>query len=289
MGSETVTEFTGGLLADDFDRMEPVEGQIQLETDRLIVVTGQESYTIPLDTVINTTVGSVTEAIEQAFGDSIALAYKQEGSQKRAIIGGTTEAIATFRTRLFKTIIGTQPALVKHPAKRGGRLTDAATSKMRLKVSDDAVKLSDGESVTTIDVGEVIGVDHEHREFRDSRRPTLAVDHTSEGPTMTTFLTLPEKRELTLLSQFIQLNYTQVADDVSELDLSTMETQALVALYSAGGNAPLEMILTGDDSQQTELLETLENNRLVMRDGEELQLTSRGEVAVTEQIESVNQ
>jgi hypothetical protein len=27
----------------------------------------------------------------------------------------------------------------------------------------------------------------------------------------------------------------------------------------------------------------------VMRDGEELQLTSRGEVAVTEQIESVNQ
>jgi helix-turn-helix protein len=68
-----------------------------------------------------------------------------------------------------------------------------------------------------------------------------------------------------------------------------METQALVALYSAGGNAPLEMILTGDDSQQTELLETLENNRLVMRDGEELQLTSRGEVAVTEQIESVNQ
>jgi len=67
-----------------------------------------------------------------------------------------------------------------------------------------------------------------------------------------------------------------------------METQALVALYSAGGSAPLEMVLTGDDSDQGELLETLENQRLVINEGDELQLTSRGEVAVTEEIETVN-
>lgn len=289
MSSEGVAEFTGGLLTDDFDRMEPVEGQIKLDKNQLVAATAQETYTIPLDRIINTTIGSVTDAIEEAFEESIALAYKRDESTKRAVIGGSTDAITTFRTRLFKNIIGTQPALVKHPAKRGGRLTDTDTAQMRLKVSDDAVKLSDGDAVATIPVGEVIGVDHEQREFRDTQRPTLAVDHTKEGATMTTFLTLPEKRELTLLSQFIQLNYTQVADDIDELSLSTMETQALVALYSAGGNAPLEMILTGDDSQQADLLEALEDNRLVMQDGDELQLTSRGEVAVTEQIESVNQ
>jgi len=159
---------------------------------------------------------------------------------------------------------------------------------MQMRLSDGAVQFSDGEAVATIDVGDVIGVDHEHREFRETQRPTLAVDHTSNGATLTTFLTLPQKRDLTLLSQFIELNYTQVADDVSELDLSMMETQAIVALYSAGGSAPLEMVLTGEGSQD-DLLETLENQRLVINDGDELQLTSRGEVAVTEEIETVNQ
>ena len=160
---------------------------------------------------------------------------------------------------------------------------------MRLRLSDEAVQLSDGSTVTTIDVEDVIGIDHEHREFRDTNRPTLAVDHTPAETTVTTFLTLPQKRDLTLLSQFIELNYTQVADDVSDLNLSMMETQALVALYSAGGSAPLEMVLTGGDSDQDELLETLESQRLVINEGEELQLTSRGEVAVTEEIETVNQ
>lgn len=288
MSSEAVTQFTGGLLTDEFDRLEPVEGQIRLESDQLVVATGQETIRIPLEAIINTTVGSVTEAIEEAFEDSIALAYKRDETTKRAVIGGPTDAIATFRTRLFKTIIGTQPALVKHPAKRGGRLTNADVTKMRMRLGDGAVQFSDGEAVATIDVGDVIGVDHEHREFRETQRPTLAVDHTSNGATLTTFLTLPQKRDLTLLSQFIELNYTQVADDVSELDLSMMETQAIVALYSAGGSAPLEMVLTGEDSQD-DLLETLENQRLVINDDDELQLTSRGEVAVTEEIETVNQ
>lgn len=83
-------------------------------------------------------------------------------------------------------------------------------------------------------------------------------------------------------------NYTQVVDDVSELELSMTETQALVALYSAGGNAHLEMILTGEDAQD-ELLQTLEGQNLVIREGDDLQLTSCGEVVVTEKIEAVNQ
>jgi helix-turn-helix protein len=289
MSSEPVTAFAGRILADDFDQLEPVEAQIQLDADQLDITAGQARYTIPLDTIHDTTVGSVTAAIEEAFPESLAVAYTAEETQKRVVIGGTEDDISSFRTRLFTSIIGTQPALLKHPAKRGGRLTDTETVKMQLQLSDTAVRLSDGDRALTIDVEDVIGVEHEHREFRDTRRPTLAVDHTPDDATVTTFLTLPEKQDLTLLSQFIQLNYSQVTDDVSELELSMTETQALVALYSAGGNAPLEMILTGEDSEQAELLQTLEDQNLVIKEGEDLQLTSRGEVAVTEEIEAVNQ
>lgn len=288
MSSEVVAEFAGKILADDFDHMEPVEAQIQLEANQLDITAGQDRYTIPLDRIHDTTVGSVTDAIDQAFPESLALTYSSEATQKRVIIGGPTDDISSFRTRLFTSIIGTQPALLKHPAKRGGRLTDAETVKMKLRLSDTAVRLSDGDRGLTIAVEDVIGVEHEHREFRNTRRPTLAVDHTPDDVTMTTFLTLPEKQDLTLLSQFIQLNYSQVTDDVSDLDLSMTETQALVALYSAGGNAPLEMILTGEDSEQAALLQALKDQNLVIKEGEDLQLTSRGEVAVTEEIEAVN-
>jgi len=154
MSSEAVTEFTGGLLAEDFDRLEPVEGEITLKSDKLVITTARETYTISLDSIINTTVSSVTDAIEEAFEDSMGVAYQPEDDTKRVVIGGQTDNIATFRTRLFKTLIGTQPALVKHPAKRGGRLTDAAVEKMRLRVSDDAVQLADGEAVATIDAGD---------------------------------------------------------------------------------------------------------------------------------------
>jgi hypothetical protein len=55
MSSEASADFAGQILADDFDHMEPVDAQINLDADRLAITAGQARYTIPLDTIHDTT------------------------------------------------------------------------------------------------------------------------------------------------------------------------------------------------------------------------------------------
>ena len=68
-----------------------------------------------------------------------------------------------------------------------------------------------------------------------------------------------------------------------------METQTLVSLYSAGGSADRDMLMLDSVDDPDAMLEGLEEKRLVAQQNGKLHLTSRGEILVTDQIESVNE
>ena len=87
----------------------------------------------------------------------------------------------------------------------------------------------------------------------------------------------------------MRLNYSKVVDDVRQTAVSDTETQALISLYSAGGNASLDGIVTDGDTNAQTVAEQLLKKELVTEEEGVLYLTSRGEIVVTEQLESVNE
>ncbi|MFB6293255.1 MAG: CheF family chemotaxis protein [Halonotius sp.] len=288
-GEEVVADFSAKLLTDDIDQLKPVKGRVLLNREQLVLVTGDEKEMILLSHIASTDPGSVADRISQFFEEAIAIAYDRGGSQKRAVIGGSSDTITKFRTRLFKLLVGKQTVIAKHPAKRGGRRTGAPALKMVLEIQDDSISLSKDDKSANIYVESVIGYEHEQRQLLDKPRSTLIVDHAPGDTTLTTFISLLSERKLTFLSQFIRQNYSRVVADVKNIDVGEVETQTLVSLYSAGGNAAVDMVVTGSVDNPDALLEQLEEKRLVTRRDDQVHLTSRGEIVVTDQIEAVNE
>ncbi|MFC7041954.1 CheF family chemotaxis protein [Halonotius sp. GCM10025705] len=289
MSEEVVADFTGKLLTEDIEQLKPVKGRVLLNREQLVLVTGEGKETIFLSKIVSTNPGSVADSVSQFLEEAIAIAYERNGTRRQAIIGGSPETIAKFRTLLFKLLIGKQTVIAKHPAKRGGRVTDAPARKMLLDLSESAIELTLDDKTARINVEAVIGFEHEQRELMDRARPTLILDHAAGSTTLTTYISLLSKRKLTFLSQFVRLNYSKVVDDVRQTEVSDTETQALISLYSAGGNASLDGIVTDDDTDAQTVAEHLLEKELVTEEEGVLYLTSRGEIVVTEQLESVNE
>lgn len=289
MSEEVVADFTGKLLTEDIEQLKPVKGRVLLNHEQLVLVTGESKETIFLSKIVSTNPGSVADSVSQFLEEAIAIAYERNGNRRRAIIGGSPDTIAKFRTLLFKLLIGKQTVIAQHPAKRGGRVTDAPPQKMLLDLSESAIELSLDDKTARINVEAVIGFEHEQRELMDRARPTLILDHAAGNTTLTTYISLLSRRKLTFLSQFVRLNYSKVVNDVRETAVSDTETQALISLYSAGGSASLDGIVTDDDSDSRSVAEQLLEKKLVTEDDGTLYLTSRGEIVVTEQLESVNE
>jgi helix-turn-helix protein len=288
-GEEVIADFSAKLLTDDIDQLKPVKGRVLLNRDQLVLVTGEGKEVILLSHIASTDPGSVADRISQFFEEAIAIAYDREGTQKRAVIGGSAETITKFRTLLFKLLVGKQTVIAKHPAKRGGRRTEAPALKMVLEINEDSISLSKDDKTAEIHVEAVIGFEHEKRQLGNESRPTLVVDHAPGGTALTTFISLLSQRKLTFLSQFIRQNYSRVVSDVKAIDVSEMETQTLVSLYSAGGSADRDMLMLDSVDDPDAMLEGLEEKRLVAQQNGKLHLTSRGEILVTDQIESVNE
>ena len=289
MSEEVVADFTGKLLTEDIDQLKPVKGRVLLNHEQLVLVTGDSKKTIFLSKIVSTNPGSVADSVSQFFEEAIAIAYERKGNRRRAIIGGSPETIAKFRTLLFKLLIGKQTVIAQHPAKRGGRVTDVPPRKMLLDLSESAIELCLDDKTARINVEAVIGFEHEQRELMDRARPTLILDHAAGNTTLTTYISLLSRRKLTFLSQFVRLNYSKVINDVRQTEVNDTETQALISLYSAGGSASLEGIVTDDDTDAETVAESLLEKELVTEEEGVLYLTSRGEIVVTEQLESVNE
>ena len=178
--------------------------------------------------------------------------------------------------------------IVTHPAKRGGRITDASDRKMKLSLQRGQLDLKGKDETVTIDLGGVIDFGREQRDIGGKTRPTLSVDHSEAGTTLTTLITLPNSRKLNLLGRYVRLEYSEIMEDLEDIDVGEEEVETLVSLYSAGGSAELSMLVTGDINETRAIVDQLQEKELVDDDEDGLTLTPKGQVIVNEKIESVN-
>jgi helix-turn-helix protein len=84
------------------------------------------------------------------------------------------------------------------------------------------------------------------------------------------------------------MEYSEIMEDLKEIDVGEEEVETLVSLYSAGGSAELSMLVTGDINETRAIVDQLQEKELVEDNEDGLALTPKGQVIVNEKIESVN-
>ena len=80
----------------------------------------------------------------------------------------------------------------------------------------------------------------------------------------------------------------EVMEDVEAFDPTDEQLEILVSIYSAGGEASVSDVVTGDVTQTSMVLDTLREANLVVDGDSGAALTRKGQMIVTTYIESVN-
>ncbi len=288
MEESVVADFVGRVYTPDVDGDEPLRGRVLLSQRRLVLVTADTRTTIPLSSVFDIVVGTVPGDLRSFFSDSVTVAYDRDGSRLTALVEGEPDDMERFTRVLFKALLRDVTVTVRHPAKVGGRVTDASDHKAKLSLSPERIEFVGCPEPFAVELSTVIDYERTDRTIGGSRHPALVFRHVPDTRTVTSIVTVPDKRALNVLGRYIRLEYAEVREEIEALDPTDDELEVLVSIYSAGGEANIADVVTGDAARTSMILESLRDGNLVV-DGESgAALTRRGQMVVTQYLESVN-
>ncbi|MBB6090502.1 helix-turn-helix protein [Halobacterium salinarum] len=253
---------------------------------RIVLAADDEKTTIPLNGVFDVQHETAPGDLARFFEDTVTIAYEHDEDRHVAVIEGGGSTVDRFVTLVFKALVHGTTVYAKHPARRGGRITDQPFEKGNLALSPGDLTIT-GDADTTIDLSTVSHFERVDREVNGSNKQLLSVRHMGSTGPITTELALSSGRKMNLLGRYIRLQYTHLKQELADVTLTSEEIEALVAIYSSGPNASLAAVLGVDASRVTMLLNDLIEKELVT-DDDGIALTSLGRAAVSEHIEDVN-
>ncbi|WP_423995404.1 CheF family chemotaxis protein [Halorubrum trapanicum] len=288
MEESVVADFVGRVHAASFGTDEPVTGRVLLSQRRLVLATDDGKETVPLSRVFDVVVGSVPGDLRSFFNNSVTVAYERDGSRRAALVEGEPEDMDKFVRLLFKSLLRNVTVTVRHPAKVGGRVTDASDHRASVSVSPGEIRFENCPEPFTVDLSAVIDYERTDRTLGGKKRPALVFRHVTDGRTVTSIATVPNERALNILGRYIKIEYDEAMEELDSFDPTEEQLEILVSIYSAGGEASIADVVTGDVTQTSMILDTLREAGLVA-DGESgAALTRKGQMIVSSYLESVN-
>ncbi|OYR96913.1 hypothetical protein DJ71_01050 [Halorubrum sp. E3] len=288
MEESVVADFVGRVHTSDLGSDEPVSGRVLLSQRRLVLATDGAKTTVPLSKVFDVVVGTVPGDLQSFFSDSVTLAYEEGGNRRTALVEGEPDDMERFIRVLFKALLRGVTVTVRHPAKLGGRVTDASDHTASIRLSPGAIGFDDCPDPFAVELSSVIDYERTNRTIAGKKRPALVFRHVPDTQTVTSIATVPDKRILNVLGRYIKLEYDEVMEDVKAFDPTEEQLEILVSIYSAGGEANIADVITGDVTQTEMVLETLRDENLVVDGDAGAALTRKGQMIVTSYMESVN-
>lgn len=287
MSESVVADFIGRFQAPGLPGGKPLTGRVLLSHKRLVLAADGGRTTVPLSSVFDVSVGFVPPEMEEFFSDTVTLAYSEGGERRFVVIEGKGDNVDRFASVLFKTLLSGTTAYLRHPAKVGGRVTDEPVQEVKLALRPRSLAFA-GEQSVTIDLSGVTNIERTTREFGGRRREVLAVSHMDGRTAVTTDLAVTSRRKANVLGRYVRIEYASFMEDIQDLDHSEEELEALVGVYSTGGDVDLSSLLGAEPSQVTMVLNALREDGLIVDGADAIELTPKGRVVVTQHLEDVN-
>ncbi|EMA32409.1 CheF family chemotaxis protein [Halobiforma nitratireducens] len=296
MNEDIVADFTGRFFlgnrgsGDDGSSGKPVSGRVIMTKRRLVLASGDGKETVPLSRVIDVNVGSVPNHVRQFFNDTVTVGYRdEEGSTRSAVIESKGETAEKFVALLFRCLLNGRRVAVKHPARVGGRVKDTPVVPGKLKIKNRRIEVRTKQDNFSFDVERVMSIDRGNKIGDSDDRVTLVVKYIDDGGLTKTSLIAPSKSQyVNLLARFLRLEFDDLREEVDEIDLSNPEKRVLVSVHATGGEIDFTNMLDGDPAYVTNVLNSVREKDLIVESGDNISLTPKGRIIVSERIEDVN-
>ncbi|WP_253737340.1 CheF family chemotaxis protein [Halohasta salina] len=280
------SEFAGGR---------PTETRVFLGPEELLLVQADDSmapeYTrIELSGVVDLSPDYIPEELADSIESAVTVAYERGGDQRLAVVELRGNRRVGFANAVFKAILTGCDAIVTHPARRGGRVLNTEPVEARLSVDDRSVSITpdDGERLG-ITLSEIIHFELEKQDFEDKRYRGLSVRHLGDGGMATkTTIALEDDRKHKLFQRFVRRGYRERKAKIEEISLEDAHKEVLVALYSAGDQFDISMIVDKSADKLQQLLGSLGEMGLVRIGDSGATLTGLGRIVVNEKLDDVN-
>lgn len=307
MSESVVADFTARIGDHGNVHGDPVRCRVVMNETQLVVATEDDREVIPLESVFDVVVGRPPGDVSEFFDDSVTLAYRadvakaamsdvpsnlelpadRDGERTSVTVLADPETTDRFTTVLFKAMLEGTAALVTYRARAGGRVTGEGATRCSLHLEDRTVVFRTDGGTQRIDVESVVDFDRVQKELAGETRPVISVSHVGGRDAITSEVALPSERKLNVLGRYLRLVYSDLVEDLADLEITEAESEVLVARYTSGGEVNLANVLGIDSSRATMLLDSLVEKGL-LADDDERSFTSRGLMVVNRRLESVN-
>lgn len=292
MSESIIADFVAQFDSSVATRTEPAKGRVLLSEKRLVLaVNSNDRLTIPLSSVIDVAVGHVPDEIQGFFESTVTLAFELNGKRHKAVVEAEDSTIQKFATVLFKAILNGTRMSVKHPARVGGRVTDESFVPCRLFLRPGSVRFKTNDELVEIELATVTKFSRSNRAINgNNSQPVLELQHMPSGEAMVTMAAMNTPREMTILGRYLRLEYTELMNELKDVEITADEKEILTAIYSGGGQEGVSLagIVDMDPSNVTMVLNRLEEKELVIDTASGTRLTPKGQIVVNRHLEEVN-
>jgi helix-turn-helix protein len=291
MSESVIADFVCQFNSEVASRSDPIKGRVVLSQKRLVLAASEDDkLTIPLDSVFDIAIGQVPPDLGDFFRSTVTVAFQRNGQRLVAAVEADDEKIEKFGTVLFKAIINGTETTVKERARVGGRVTDEEFKRARLFLTPGAVEFRRDDGSFTIDLTTVSDFERSTRDINGTARPVLEVRHMQDGTAVTTLAALGSSREMAILGRYLRREYSELMEQLEQIELTKGKKEVLVAIYSTGDmdGMPLASILGKDSSEVSMLLQDLEDDGLIQDGDDGPTLTPTGQVVASRHLEDVN-
>lgn len=291
MSESVIADFVGTFNSEVATRDEPIQGRVVLSQRRLVLAASEsDKLTIPLSSIFDISVGHVPDHLGDFFKSTVTVGFERNDRRYVAAVEGDDDTIDKFATVLFKAILNGTTVTVAERERVGGRVTDEGYRTAALALRPGAVAFRHDGDTFEVDLGSVVELERTSREFDGTRQPMIRFRHMMNGTAVTTVVSMTAPRKMAILGRYLRLEYTDVMQELAELDLGRDETEMLVAIYSAGGmvEGPLASILDKEAAAVSMLLSDLAEDGLVEETDAGPTLTPMGEVVASRHLDEVN-
>ncbi len=286
MSESVVADFPGWFYSHQVAG-EPPKGRIVLGKSQLVVASDDVRENIPTAEIFDVKIGDVPNELRTYFNDTVTVAYRDGDARRVVAIEGEDKHIERFSTVLFKVLLNGTPTLVRHPARKGGRVTDTDPVKSKLSVKWEEIGFRTADSGISIHLDDVIGVDRSERDLGYGRHPVVNFRHLADNESVMTEASIESSRKTSLLGRYVRMRYSDVADELAETTITDEEEEILVALYTAP-EVSLSQVVEFNPQRLTMVLRGLREKGLIADTDEETTLTMKGKVVAGNRIEQVN-
>jgi hypothetical protein len=263
----------------------PTAADVAFGDDALRVETEDGSLVVARSDVFDVRRGSAPRVATEFFtGEVLTIGFEGNGGRDVLFVDGTRRSLRKYAGLLYRWLLDGTEVAVRHPSEVGGRVTGETFDTGTLRVTPGKVGCTGIGYPFGTDLDTIVHLSRSEGELLGERRTMIDLQYVRDGTVVSLDLSVDTPRRQHLLGRHLRQEYDDIRRAVRTVDLPAAAVRTLYKLYSLRGSAPPSALFGGSPNASAEILRGLGRADLVQLTDDEVGLTSRGWILVTEHV-----